>query len=55
MVSRSCSPYSVPGFDISHAGAVARVGGQSVPHLKGVAGQGLRRGKGRRAQRAVGG
>ena len=55
MVSRSCSPYSAPVSDVSHAGVATQVGGQSGLHLKGVAGQVLRRGKGVRAGHAVGG
>ena len=55
MVSRSCSPCSAPVSDASHADVVTRVGRHLVLHLKGVAGQGLRRGKGRRVDRAVGG
>ena len=55
MVSRSCSPYSAPVFDVSHAGEVARAEKRSVPHSRGVAEQVSRRGRGRRAENVVGG
>ena len=55
VVSRSCSPYSAPVSDVSHAGVVARVGARSVPHSRGVAGQVSRRGGGRRVENVVGG
>ena len=53
VVSTRYLPCSAPVSDVSPGNMAARGKGPLAPHSRGVAGEGLRRGKGRRAVRAV--